>query len=74
MSGEKKKGSKSTDSSNDNKLKLIRVLSEGDYFGEIALLTNLKRTASVIAKDFTTLGFIVGKNFIQAKDEFPQLY
>jgi len=30
-------------------LKLIKVLEEGDYFGEIALMTKLRRTTTVKA-------------------------
>lgn len=52
----------------------MRELGDGEYFGEIALITNLKRTATVKAKDFTTLGYMMQKNFVAAKDEFPQIY
>lgn len=49
--------------SKSSESKFIRELGEGEYFGEIALFSNLKRTATVIAKDFTTLGFILGRDF-----------
>lgn len=31
----------------------IRLLYEGDYFGEVALVTSLKRTASIKTQNFT---------------------
>lgn len=55
----------------DNGPKFIKDIGEGDYFGEIALMTNLKRTATIKAKDFTTLGYIMQRNFLQTKEEFP---
>ena len=36
----------------------IARLKDGLYFGEIALITNLKRTTTVKACDFLTLAFI----------------
>ena len=52
-------------------MKLVRDMDEGEYFGEISLITNLKRTATVKAKDFTTLAFMMKRYFLQSKEEFP---
>jgi len=43
----------------------------GAYFGEIALITNLKRTCTVRAKEFCTLGFLSKRIFQNAKYEYP---
>ena len=41
----------------------IRLLEESDYFGEISLVTNLRRSATVKAEDFCTLAYIGKKAF-----------
>ena len=38
--------------------KIINELSEGAYFGEVALMTNLRRTSSVISVSLTVCGVI----------------
>ena len=52
----------------------IARLREGQYFGEIALITNLKRTATVRAQDYTTLAFLSSEDFNEVRQEFPQVY
>jgi len=52
----------------------VNILEEGDYFGEIALITNLKRTATVRAMDFCTLAYLGKAIFISTKDEYPEVY
>jgi CRP-like cAMP-binding protein len=52
----------------------IQRLREGSYFGEVALITRLKRTATAKAYEYTTLACIDRDNFSQIKREFPQVY
>lgn len=52
----------------------INRLNSGRYFGEIALVTNLKRTTTVKAIDYTTLAYLTRENFNDIKKEFPQVY
>jgi len=52
----------------------INRLDAGKYFGEIALVTNLKRTATVKAADHTTLAYLTRDIFMQIKRDFPQVY
>lgn len=54
--------------------KFIKEIGEGEYFGEVAIITNLKRTATVKAKDFLTLGYMMKRNFLAGKEEFPQIW
>jgi len=49
-------------------------LTEGKYFGEVALITKLKRTATAKAEDYTTLAYIDRENFQEIEIEFPQVY
>lgn len=52
----------------------INRLTSGKYFGEIALVTNLKRTTTVKAVDYTTLAYLTRENFEAIRKEFPQVY
>jgi CRP-like cAMP-binding protein len=52
----------------------INYLNEGSYFGEISLITNLKRTASVVATDNCTLSVMYKDVLAKAKEEYPQIY
>lgn len=45
------------DRGRNNEVK-VRTLYPGDYFGEIAFLYNSKRSTSVKAKNYTTIGKI----------------
>ncbi len=56
----------------DGKRVLIRTLSEGDIFGEIAFLQDAKRTASVIAEGDVEVEMIAKDTFIEALDQLPQ--
>ena len=58
----------------DKKEKRLTRLKEGKYFGEVALITKLKRTASAKAMDYTTLAYIDRENFAEIEIEFPQVY
>ena len=53
---------------------LIANLETGAYFGEVALITNLKRTATVKALDFCTLSSMSRNILNQAKEEYPTIY
>ena len=56
----------------DGKRVLIRTLSEGDIFGEIAFLGDAKRTASVIADGDVEVEVIAKDTFMEALDQLPQ--
>ncbi len=56
----------------DGKRVLIRTLSEGDIFGEIAFLEDAKRTASVIADGNVEVEMIARDTFMEALDQLPQ--
>ena len=52
----------------------IKFVNQGNYFGEISLITNLKRTASVASNDYCTLSSMSKEVLDLAKDEYPLIY
>lgn len=52
----------------------MRTLAEGEYFGEIAALTNLRRSATVKAFEFCNLAYLDKSDFLKMKQDFPQIY
>ena len=71
-----KETSKNPKSQNDKNVQtfLIKTLNVGQYFGEIGLITNLKRTASVKAIDFCTLFCLPREDFALTKSDYPIVY
>jgi CRP-like cAMP-binding protein len=59
-----------TDKKNNETVSSIR---EGAIFGEIALLTKLKRTATVKSTDYTGCAFITKTNVRQMEEHFPHI-
>lgn len=72
--GTKKVTTLDKDEQESTRSKLIKVLECGDYFGEISILTNMKRTATVVAQDFSNLASVNKKVFGKMKSKFPLLY
>ena len=50
----------------------IRILKEGDHFGEIALLYNCKRSATVESGNYNTLAKIQKPRFRELLSEYPE--
>ena len=48
-----------------------KKLSSGDYFGEVAFLYDCKRTATVKAKLYATVGTVSHEVFAEVLREFP---
>ena len=53
--------------------KIIAFLKEGAIFGEIALFTKLKRTASITSDDFTNCAYLTRDDVKQIEHNFPHI-
>lgn len=50
----------------------IRLLIEGDHFGEISLIYKCKRSASVISRNYNTLAKMTGDRYRELIAEYPE--
>jgi hypothetical protein len=53
--------------------RLLNTLGEGDYFGEIGLIEEIPRTASVVATSETSLYRVGGEQFLEILNQTPSL-
>jgi CRP-like cAMP-binding protein len=53
---------------------MINELEKGDIFGEICLITNLKRTAKAISVNQSTLSYLSRDKLNEAKNEYPNIF
>ena len=51
----------------------MRTLNPGQHFGEIALLTGSKRTATVQTKNYSTIGKVSQDDFNELLHIFPDI-
>ena len=52
----------------------VRNLQQGMLFGEVALINQTKRTASVKSKNYCTLAALVEENFYEMCQLFPDIF
>lgn len=50
----------------------VNILNKGDFFGEIAILRNIRRTARVTTKTACTFITLSGEDFLQVYQLFPR--
>ena len=51
---------------------LIRLLTEGDHFGEICLLYRCPRTCSVISRNYNTMARLLHQGFRSVINQYPE--
>jgi CRP-like cAMP-binding protein len=56
------------------KERTVKILRPGAMFGEVALLFNCKRTATVVSKNYCTMAKLAKKQFVDLYQKFPELY
>lgn len=52
----------------------VTILSDGDIFGEIGMLTNLRRTCSVITQDTCVFQTLSKDSMNEIKEMFPSIF
>jgi len=57
----------------DGREVILSILSEGDFFGEMALLDGQKRSANVTSIDESMLMVIRREDFLQMLQDYPQI-
>jgi CRP-like cAMP-binding protein len=60
-------------SSNDGREVILTILSESDFFGEMAILDGLTRSATVTATEPTELFMIQRKEFLDLLKSYPEI-
>lgn len=53
--------------------KFIKTLQDGALFGEVALFTKLKRTATIDSEDFSNCAFLTQQDVSEIEENFPHL-
>lgn len=53
---------------------MINQLREGKFFGEVGLITKMKRTATVTSTDYCTFSQIGKEAVKQTQRQFPTIY
>lgn len=53
--------------------RFVRTLNPGQHFGEIALLTGSKRTATIQTRNYSTIGMVSQDNFNELLHIFPDI-
>jgi CRP-like cAMP-binding protein len=54
-------------------IKNHKILSVGDYFGEIGLIYGSKRTATIVSRKYSTLAKLTKAKFASITTEFPKI-
>ena len=52
--------------------KVMAILKEGDYFGEVALIKNVKRTASVLSTEYCAVYVLNKQDFNEILSIYPE--
>jgi CRP-like cAMP-binding protein len=50
----------------------VRLLVEGDHFGEIGIVYKCPRTASIVSRNYNTMAFLSQPGFREITSDFPE--
>ena len=52
---------------------MINILKDGTLFGEVALLTKLKRTATIVSDDYSNCAYLNKQDVHEIEEHFPHI-
>jgi CRP-like cAMP-binding protein len=52
----------------------VKLMVEGEHIGEIGLVFKCKRTASVVSRNYNTLGRLTRDNFRMVCSDYPEFF
>ena len=57
----------------NRKERFVRTLYPGSHFGEIAIITGTRRTATIQTKNYSTIGQVTKEHFLELFQIFPEV-
>jgi len=51
----------------------VKIIGKGEFFGEVALMSKGKRTATIKTENYSTISHINEQGFNDMRDRYPEI-